>query len=328
MPIYLSHVDSSISNGTDIRIIKKGRCSMKLSNYVTAYECGGEISQHSNCIYMYVNKINNKKYVGQAKNLTRRHSDHLKECNNKYPIDKAIKKYGKDSFELIVLKENVKSLCVLNMYETYYIKKFNTLVTNKEGYNIADGGHSGNTWAGKTEEEMLDFKQKMSELNSGRKRPQQAIESQREKIRGENNGFYGKKHSDETKKLLSEIASKRTKEKNHFYGKTHSDESRSKISESRKGKCVGEENGFYGKKHSEETKEKIRQARVGKKIAQFDKEGNLIKVWDYAKLASDELGIDQTTISRCCKGKQKTASGYIWKYLDELDNSSFLYGNN
>lgn len=297
-------------------------------NYIAIYDCDKKVKQHKNCIYMYINLINEKKYVGQAKDLIRRHGDHLKEGSNKYPIDKALKKYGVANFKLVILRENVESLCVLNMCESYYIKRFNTLVINNQGYNIADGGHNGNTWAGKTEEEFAEFKRKISEINKGRKRPQHAIDSQREKVRGEGNGFYGKKHTEETKKLISEMASKRVGENNSFYGKTHSEESRKRISEGRKGKCVGEENPFYGKTHTEETKEKMRKARIGKKIAQFDKEGNLIKIWDYAKMASEELGIDQSTIGRCCKGKQKTASGYIWKYLDELDDSSFCMDKN
>lgn len=40
-------------------------------------------------------------------------------------------------------------------------------------------------------------------------------------------------------------------EKNPFYGKHHSDETKKKISKNRKGKCAGENHPFYGKKHSE-----------------------------------------------------------------------------
>lgn len=284
---------------------------------VAVYDCGKNIGEHENCIYCYVNKINGKRYVGQAKKLKRRHLEHTKKVNNRYPIDKALKKYGLDNFILIVLKEQIKTLCTLNLYECYYIKKFNTLVKNKKGYNLANGGHNGNTWAGKTQEEFNEFKQVISKLNKGRERPQHTIESQRIKITGKGNGFYGKTHTEETKKKISVMASKRVGELNPFYGKTHTKETKKKISEAKKGRFAGELNPFYGKVHTEETKQKIRETQIGKKVAQFDKEGNLIKVWDYAKLASEQLNIDQSTIGRVCKGKGKTAGGYIWKYVDE-----------
>lgn len=42
-----------------------------------------------------------------------------------------------------------------------------------------------------------------------------------DKMSGENNPFFGKKHSDETKNILSKLASERTGEKSPRYGKTH-----------------------------------------------------------------------------------------------------------
>ena len=92
---------------------------------------------------IYINKVNNKKYVGQAKNLLRRHKGHLR-GNLKTVIDRAIQKYGSQNFKLVILKDNLKTQCLLNFYETYYIKKFNTLLKNNEGYNISNGGHNGN----------------------------------------------------------------------------------------------------------------------------------------------------------------------------------------
>ena len=79
----------------------------------------------------------------------------------------------------------------------------------------------------------------------------------------------GRKHSEETKKLLSELNSG---EGNAFYGKSHTQECKDKISKKNKGKKRSEEfkkhlselnsgegNPFYGKIHSEETRLKISQ---------------------------------------------------------------------
>jgi hypothetical protein len=72
---------------------------------------------------------------------------------------------------------------------------------------------------------------------------------------GENNPFYGKKHSDETKIKIQQSLTGQSKAKGHDspnYGKKHSDETKIKISEANK----GDNNGFYGKNHSDEFKAK------------------------------------------------------------------------
>lgn len=33
---------------------------------------------HFNCIYMYINKVNGKRYVGKAKDFNKRHNQYLK----------------------------------------------------------------------------------------------------------------------------------------------------------------------------------------------------------------------------------------------------------
>ena len=49
-------------------------------------------------------------------------------------------------------------------------------------------------------------------------------------------------------------------------------------------------------------------------VLQFDLNGNLVKEWDCAADVEREIGIKRTNISSCCKGKSKSAGGYIWRY--------------
>lgn len=51
-----------------------------------------------------------------------------------------------------------------------------------------------------------------------------------------------------------------------------------------------------------------------KPIIQFSKDGEFIKKWNSGMDAQRELGLFCTSISACCKGKLKTAGGYIWRY--------------
>lgn len=53
-----------------------------------------------------------------------------------------------------------------------------------------------------------------------------------------------------------------------------------------------------------------------KEVVMYDKQGNKLKEFDCIKDAERYLGKSHanTNISKCCKGKQKTAYGYKWKY--------------
>lgn len=44
------------------------------------------------------------------------------------------------------------------------------------------------------------------------------------------------------------------------------------------------------------------------------------KVWNCAKSAEEETGIDGSSIAKVCRGKRKTAGGFHWKYscIDEI----------
>lgn len=49
----------------------------------------------------------------------------------------------------------------------------------------------------------------------------------------------------------------------------------------------------------------------------FNKDNQLIKEYNSINEAAKELGLSNgSSIIQCCKGKQKTAKGYIWKYKD------------
>ena len=87
-------------------------------------------------------------------------------------------------------------------------------------------------------------------------------------------------------------------------------------------KFQGENHYLFGNHRSEETKKKISERNKGKnnprskRIAQYDFDGNLIRIWDYMKQAETELGIKSNNICSCCRGKLKSAGGFIWKYVD------------
>lgn len=50
-----------------------------------------------------------------------------------------------------------------------------------------------------------------------------------------------------------------------------------------------------------------------KNTVQINKEtGDMIKIWPNARQAGLELGIDPSSIAKVCKGKKKSAGGFVW----------------
>lgn len=100
-------------------------------------------------IYVYVNKINNKRYVGQTANLKRRMVEHLKLRDNRRSlIDKAIQKYRIDNFEFKILycfcstSQEIRDK-ILDKQEILWIDKLHSYVEDYPdlGYNLTKGGN-------------------------------------------------------------------------------------------------------------------------------------------------------------------------------------------
>lgn len=91
-------------------------------------------------IYCWLNKINNKRYIGQSVDIIKRKNEH-KRLNKLETyttnLSKAFKKYGLENFDFIVIEETTVEL--LDEKEKYWITYYDTL--NKEkGYNMLEVG--------------------------------------------------------------------------------------------------------------------------------------------------------------------------------------------
>ena len=93
-------------------------------------------------IYIVINKINKKVYVGQTINsLPNRKKSHYYEMrtnrdNNHF--HNALRKYGKNQFNWFILKK-CENLEELDVWEKFYIKVLNSQ-NKKYGHNLTDGG--------------------------------------------------------------------------------------------------------------------------------------------------------------------------------------------
>lgn len=73
---------------------------------------------------------------------------------------------------------------------------------------------------------------------------------------------------------------------------------------------------YYNKKKADLKKATDKKK---KRIAQYDKQGNLIAVFNGMREAERAMGVANDTIGKVCRGvkNRKTAKGYVWKYLQE-----------
>jgi len=225
-------------------------------------------------VYLTTNAVNSKQYVGQTKSKRKQY------LGSGILLNNAIDKYGRENFKRQVLIR-CSSQEELNEQEIFWINKLNTLYPN--GYNLMDGGYG---FTRHSEE----YKRRLS----------------KERL-GENNPFYGRKHTEKTKQRISKLGkgrklgelSEETKRKigeaskgrvPWNKGKKHSEETKRKMKEAHRNKDYsGTNNPFYGKRHSEETKEKFSIIHSGRKHTEESKKKmseERTKYWQARKKAT------------------------------------------
>ena len=118
----------------------------------------------------------------------------------------AIKKYGWNNFEHIVLFDNLTEE-EAKLMEQMYIALYDT--TNRDkGYNITLGGESASGY-----HHTEKTKERLRKSSTGRKGVSRYGKDNPnygngDKIKGEKNPFYGKHHTEETRKKISEARKK------------------------------------------------------------------------------------------------------------------------
>lgn len=93
-------------------------------------------------IYKATNKETGKCYIGFDSNWPNRKHSHIYEAferNGNTVFYRALRKYGKDSFEWLVLYQSKDKLHTLNIMEPHFIKENNSYFRNF-GYNMSLGG--------------------------------------------------------------------------------------------------------------------------------------------------------------------------------------------
>ena len=221
-------------------------------------------------IYLIVNKVNGKTYVGQRKSSKEWYDDNYMGSGKRLKLAKL--KYGIENFEKFLV-QYCYSKEETNKAEKFWIAEYRS--RGKAEYNIADGGQ-GCAFKGRHHSE--ETKRKLSEANKGQipwNKGKTGIfsESVLQKIGEAHKGIEpankGKKMSEEAKIKMSESHKGKPAPNK---GKHYTEEAKRKMSESHKGQVAWNK----GKKMSEEAKIKMSEARKGISPANKGKHWKLV----------------------------------------------------
>ncbi len=174
-------------------------------------------------------------------------------------------------------------------------------------------------------------------------------------MRGENNPFYGKRHTVESKakisqnrrgiypsdETLAKLRIANSGESNGFYGKKHSEKTRFKLSELAKKRkatketCLaiseghkGVKNSFYGKHHTQISNERNRIAHIGKEASSETKKKMSAK---HKKTWSQSEEYKNRRIGNIVRGNKKSPNKKelaIWDMLEEIQPNIWRFIGN
>lgn len=242
-------------------------------------------------VYKYTNLIDGKVYIGQTCQTLRARagSNGINYCQNPR-FFKAIEEFGWDNFKGEIILDNLNHFQA-DYYESYYINLHKS-TDETFGYNISDGAH---TPIADCVREVLSEKAKERYKDPTK------------------NPMYGKKHSEETLKKMSEA---KQGKKNPMYGVSQSKETiekRKKTNEMRgytynTHKWTNEERAMASKRFKEVAK------RWAKPIMCLEDGLSFESITDAAK----HYGCSESVIGDYLKGKQRScAGGRHFKYISQ-----------
>jgi group I intron endonuclease len=162
-------------------------------------------------VYLITNRVNGKQYVGQTVQTLKQRWDKHNVNDNCPAMAKAIKKYGRESFDIETL-HTCETKEEMDFVEIFYISLLST--KPPYGYNLTDGGDgaAGFKMPDSAKEKLRilatgrvaseETRKKMSISHKGQKRTEEARRNISLAKLG-NTSRLGRKHSEETKQKMS-----------------------------------------------------------------------------------------------------------------------------
>lgn len=261
------------------------------------------------CVYVHVNKENNKKYVGITSNSVKRRWANGAGYANCRLFNRAIQKYGWDKFEHQVVATGLSKEDAM-IEERRLISKFKSNQA-EFGYNLTTGGEVNKKISEETRKRLsLSLKGLKPSEETLKKRAISISnawknESTRQKHKKASEEFT---NNPEYIEKLSQASKARWQ--NPEYIKKH----KAAMDEVRK-------NEQFRKNHSEALKAAWARPEIRQKVtgANSGKAKPVLcittgKTYSCAAEAGREESISSNGISMCCRGERKTAGGMQWKF--------------
>ena len=277
---------------------------------------------------------NGKRYIGRTSQLLYKRFRNGLGYKNSPLIENAIKKYGWENIEHVILEENLTEQESI-IKEKYYIEQYNTTDDNF-GYNISLGGEGVSKYDYETIislwNEGKNIKEIIEELNCARGTVTNAL-----RLNGIDSNSTLERKVDRQRKDAKKVKQYDLSGK---YIRTYNScgEACSVNNWINKGRgteirrvCDGKRPTARGYLWSWDdgtkndlifNKEKLKGVK-NRKIGKYDLEGTLIEVYNSLADASEAIFGDRNkggTICAVCYGKRNTAYGYIWKFIDNGEN--------
>ena len=208
-------------------------------------------------VYKISNLVSDRYYIGYSKNINKRFRVHrckLKNsCHDNIFLQRAYNLDGEDKF----IYEIIHKCNTDKEAKEIELQYLTDLTIRDKLYNLNYNNSGGDLLTNHPDKELIREKIIKSYTETISK---MSCEERKEKYGkiGERNGMYGKTHTEEARKIFSELHTGNS----YCKGKKASEETKQKISEIAKQR-IGEKNSFFGKHHTEETKEKLREKRCG-----------------------------------------------------------------
>lgn len=201
-------------------------------------------------VYIHINKINNKKYVGiTSQKPSYRWRKGKGYCNNKHFFN-AIKKYGWDNFYHLIVKENLTKEQA-KQWEIYYIGIYQSNIS-QFGYNLSLGGDLHNKILTPDERKVyqIEYRKKISEKNKNYQKNYRRKHKEELSLKKQE---YYKKHKEEICKKAREYR--------------QMNETKIKEYKIKNRKHINEIHNKYYKKHKDKINAKRRENNARKRIS-------------------------------------------------------------
>jgi group I intron endonuclease len=289
-------------------------------------------------IYKLIDPTDNRiRYIGLTFNdLKTRLKSHISEPGSSHKINwiKKIKKIGlKPIIESV--EEDISTYETACEREIHFIDYFKSLGCDLT--NMASGGNKNRKMSDETRKKMSegqkerykhfklihseDTKKKIS--NSTKERFQDSNE--RKKLRISNKKYEDSKSSEQKLKDILIQDSKKIYQYDHLmnliriYPSIRDVERKINLKRSNISKCckhiVTFVGGYVWRFEGDLTPPKYKNR---KEVIQYDMNLNIVSEFENIRKASLETKVNDARIRCCCKGKYKTAGGFIWKYKDNI----------